>query len=305
MAHHPASKELDHAYGDGRGRTPLSRREPPPLQLLLSALGHGRRTAPSSPARDGAGNILREWMPPTTLVATLLLAWQLAAATLQVPRWLLPAPTDIAAALYSSRDLLALHGWVTLQEVLVGFAISFVVGIVLAVAIASFRTLERAIYPFVIASQTIPVIAIAPILLIWFGYGLLPKVIVVALICFFPIVVNMVDGLRSVDPEMVNLLRAMGASRWQIFLKAQVPSSLPFLLSGTKVAIAVSVIGAVIGEWVGASAGLGYFMVRSASQFQTARVFAAIVVLSAMGIILFELLALSERYLIPWHSRKR
>lgn len=250
-------------------------------------------------------NVLLEWMPPSVLVAVLLLGWQLAAVTLQLPRWLLPAPTDIVVALYTSGDLLARHGWVTLQEVLVGFVISFLVGTTLAVAIAYSRTLERAIYPFVIASQTIPVIAIAPILLIWFGYGLLPKVIVVALICFFPIVVNMVDGLRSVDADLVNLLRVLGSSRWQIFRKAELPASLPYLLSGTKVAIAVSVIGAVTGEWVGASAGLGYFMVRSASQFQTARVFAAIVVLSVMGIALFALVSLSERYLTPWNAQRR
>ncbi len=252
-------------------------------------------------ASQRAGALLMDWLPPTALVAALLLAWQLAALALEVPKWLLPAPTEIGATLYSSWELLARHGWVTLQEVLVGFGLSFVVGVALAVAIAYSRTLERAIYPFVIASQTIPVIAIAPILLIWFGYGLLPKVIVVALICFFPIVVNMVDGLRSVDQDLVNLLRTLGASRWQIFTKARLPASLPFLLSGTKVAIAVSVIGAVIGEWVGASAGLGYFMVRSASQFQTARVFAAILVLSAMGVSLFGLVAASERYLLPWY----
>ncbi len=248
---------------------------------------------------------MAEWIPPFGLVAALLLAWQGAAAAFGLPQWLLPSPTDIAGAIVSSADLLARHGWVTLQEVLVGFGLSFVVGVAVAIAIAYSRTLERAIYPFVIASQTIPVIAIAPILLIWFGYGLLPKVIVVALICFFPIVVNMVDGLRSVDPDLVSLMRTLGSSRWQLFFKAQLPSSLPFLLSGTKVAIAVSVIGAVIGEWVGASAGLGYFMVRSASQFQTARVFAAIVVLSIMGIALFSLVALSERYLLPWYHDER
>ena len=253
----------------------------------------GSRTAPGTAA---------EWLPPSALVGAVLLLWQGAVQALGVPRWLLPSPTDIGAALIGSRDLLAFHGWVTLQEVLVGFALSFVVGVVLAVAIVYSRTLERAVYPFVIASQTIPVVAIAPILLIWFGYGLLPKVIVVALICFFPIVVNTVDGLRSVDPELVKLLRSMGASRRQIFMKAQVPASLPFLMSGTKVAVAVSVIGAVIGEWVGASSGLGYLMVRSASQFQTARVFASIVVLSVMGIALFQILAFSERFVIPWHT---
>lgn len=246
-----------------------------------------------------------DWLPPTLLVTLFLLTWQLAAMALGVPRWLLPSPADIAQATYSSWELLARHSWVTLQEVLIGFLLSFVAGVLLAIAIAYSRTLERAIYPFVIASQTIPVVAIAPILLIWFGYGLLPKVIVVALICFFPIVVNMVDGLRSVDPDLVSMLRTMGSTRWQLFTKAQLPASLPFLLSGTKVAIAVSVIGAVIGEWVGASAGLGYFMVRSASQFQTARVFAAIALLSVMGIALFGLVALSGRRLLPWYQNGR
>lgn len=253
----------------------------------------------------GRAGWLTEWLPPAVLVAAFLSIWQAATLVLEVPHWLLPSPVDIAGALISSSDLLARHGWVTLQEVLIGFSLAFTVGVALAVAIAYSRTVERAVYPFVVASQTVPVIAIAPILLIWFGYGLLPKVIVVGLICFFPIVVNMVDGLRAVDPDLVNLMRSMGASRWQVFAKARIPTSLPFLFSGTRVAIAVSVIGAVIGEWVGASAGLGYFMIRSASQFQTARVFAAVVVLSIMGVALFVAVGLSERYLLPWHHGER
>ncbi len=258
-----------------------------------------------APAEQPSNRGLLGWALPGAIIAVVLLLWQVAAVSLQLPRWLLPSPTDIAGAMLSSRELLAQHTLVTLEEVVVGFLIAFVVGVALAVAIACSRTLERAIYPFVIASQTIPVIAIAPILLIWFGYGLLPKVIVVALTCFFPIVVNMVDGLRSVDPELVSLMRTLGSSRWQLFAKAQLPASLPALFSGTKVAVAVSVIGAVIGEWVGASAGLGYFMVRSASQFQTARVFGAIVVLSVMGVGLFALVALSEKWLLPWYHDDR
>jgi ABC-type nitrate/sulfonate/bicarbonate transport system permease component len=189
---------------------------------------------------------------------------------------------------------------VTLLEVLLGFSLSLLCGIVLACGIAWSRSLERALYPFVIASQMVPIIVIAPLLLVWIGYGLAPKVIVVALIGFFPIVVNMVDGLKSVDPDTANLLRTMGASRWQIFVKVQVPTSLPFLFSGTRVAMAVSVIGAVIGEWVGSSQGLGYLMIRSKPQFLTERVFAAIVVLSAMGVGLFALVGVVEKLLIPW-----
>ncbi|HEX2924493.1 MAG TPA: ABC transporter permease, partial [Chloroflexota bacterium] len=260
----------------------------------------------SSPLTDSPLNKrLLGWALPGSLIVVTLLVWQVAVAALQVPRWLLPGPADIATAMVSSRDLLVQHTLVTLEEVVVGFVIAFLVGIAIAIAISCSHTLERAIYPFVIASQTIPVIAIAPILLIWFGYGLLPKVIVVALTCFFPVVVNTVDGLRSVDPDLVSLMRTLGSSRWQLFVKAQLPASLPALFSGTKVAVAISVIGAVIGEWVGASAGLGYFMVRSASQFQTARVFGAIVVLSAMGVGLFALVALSEKWLLPWYHDDR
>ncbi len=156
-------------------------------------------------------------------------------------------------------------------------------------------------YPFVIASQTIPIIAIAPLLLVWIGYGIQPKIIVVALISFFPIVVNMVDGLRSVDADTVRMLRTLGASRWQVFRLLQVPTSLPYLFSGAKVAVAVAVIGAVIGEWVGASAGLGYLMVQSAPRFQTSMVFAAIIVLSVIGVTLFGLVSLLERRALAWH----
>ena len=263
-----------------------------------------QRPSATEPLRNvSSGSEVAAWLAPAFLVIVFLVIWETVSRLFQVPRWFLPAPTDIAQTLVSSSGLLAQHAWVTAQEIAVGFAIAFVAGVSLAIAIAYSRLLERALYPFVVASQTVPVIAIAPLLLIWFGYGILPKVIIVALICFFPIVVNMVDGLRSVEPELVNLMRTMGASRWQIFAKAQVPTSLPYLFSGTKVAIAISVIGAVIGEWVGASAGLGYFMVRSQAQLQTSKVFAAIVVLSAMGIFLFALASVLERQFIPWHRK--
>jgi len=162
------------------------------------------------------------------------------------------------------------------------------------------RLLHRGLYPFVIASQTVPIVAIAPLLLIWVGYGLTAKVIVVALISFFPIVVNMIDGIKSVDVDMVDMMRSFGASKWQVFTKLQVPSSLPYLFSGVKIAASVSVIGAVIGEWVGSSRGLGYLMTRSIPQFQTDRVFAAIFILAFLGVALFILAVLAERLALPW-----
>jgi ABC-type nitrate/sulfonate/bicarbonate transport system permease component len=174
-----------------------------------------------------------------------------------------------------------------------------------ALGIASSRIAERTIYPAIVASQAIPIIALAPILLIWFGYGLTPKVIVVVLICFFPIAVNMADGLRAVDPDAIALLRSMGANRWQVMRIVRIPTSLPYLLSGLRIAAAVSVIGAIVGEWVGASSGLGYLMTRSAAQFQTALLFSAVGISALLGITLFTIVALSERWLLPWRKDEK
>ena len=245
------------------------------------------------------------WLPALAIIIGLLGIWEGLVRLFDVQRWLLPPPSAIAEELVSSRSLFLDHTWLTLEEIVVGFAIAALSGVVLATGIAFSRTVERSIYPFVIASQTIPIIAIAPLLLVWLGYGLTPKVFVVALIAFFPIVVNMVDGLKSADRDMVNLMRTLGANRWQVFTKLQIPTSLPFLFSGLKVAIAASVIGAVIGEWVGSSEGLGYLMIRSKPQFLTERVFGAIFILSVMGIVLFIAIGLVERYLIPWHHGSR
>lgn len=234
-------------------------------------------------------------------MAVGLALWEGMAALFQVPGWLLPRPSNIGMEMASSYPLLLGHTWVTLQEVLVGVAASLVAGVSVAMAIAYWRTVERALYPFVIASQAVPIVAIAPILLIWFGYGLLPKVIVVVLISFFPIVVNMVDGLRSVDPDMVNMMRTLGARRRHVFTKVQIPGSLPFLFSGVRIALAVSVIGAVIGEWVGSSAGLGYLILQSTPRFLTARVFAAILILALLGMTLFFAVSPLERLVMRWY----
>ncbi len=250
--------------------------------------------------------LTRGRVPAVLIVLVLLGVWEGYVHLWVVPKWLLPAPSVIAMTLVVSRELLFDHTLVTLLEVVVGFGLSLLCGVLLACGIAWSQTLERALYPFVIASQMVPIIVIAPLLLIWVGYGLTPKVIVVALTAFFPIVVNMVDGLKSVDPDVVNLLRTLGAGRWQIFVKVQVPTSLPFLFSGLRVAMAVSVIGAVIGEWMGSSQGLGYLMIRSKPQFLTERVFAAIVVLSVMGVALFGLVGVVEKLVIPWrHNEQR
>ncbi len=249
---------------------------------------------------------LKRWGASLSILVVLLGVWEIWTQLAEVPRWQLPSPSVIASELFNSRALLWGHTLVTLVEVVLGFAAALAVGLLLAGGIAYSRILERAVYPIIIASQTIPIIAIAPLLLIWVGYGVAPKIIVVALISFFPISVNTVDGLRSVDPDMISMMRTLGATRWQIFTKVQIPASLPQMFSGIKIGIAISVIGAVIGEWVGASSGLGYLMTYSQPLFLTARVFASIVVLSAMGIGLFVAASIVERLMLPWyHTEKR
>ena len=261
--------------------------------------------AARKPSPQGRASAALRWGLPALVIGGAAAVWEAAVRFFDVERWLLPPPSAIGAELLASRDLLLRHTWVTLGEVVLGFALALVIGVALAGVIAYSRLVERAVYPFVIASQTVPVIVIAPLLLIWIGYGIWPKVIVVVLLSFFPIVVNTVDGLKSADPDLLRMMRTLGANRWQLFVKVQAPSCLPFLFSGLRVAIALSVIGAVVGEWVGASSGLGYLMTRSAPQFLTDRVFASMFILSVMGVALFLLVVLTERYAVPWHSRER
>ena len=256
--------------------------------------------------RDRPGGLsILGWVLPFLLLAGLLAAWEIGVRVTDTPSWFLPTPGEIARETVASRSVLWGHTQTTLLEVLVGFSIATIFGVLSALGIASSRIAERTIYPAIVASQAIPIIALAPILLIWFGYGLTPKVIVVVLICFFPIAVNMADGLRAVDPDVIALLRSMGANRWQIMRIVRIPTSLPYLLSGLRIAAAVSVIGAIVGEWVGASSGLGYLMTRSASQFQTALLFSAVGISAVLGIALFAIVALSERWLLPWKAAER
>lgn len=234
-----------------------------------------------------------------------LIIWELLARLLAVPRWILPPPSDIALTLARDRQLLLLHLFTTIQEVALGLVLSILLAILLAIGIVSSRLFEQTIYPLVVASQAIPIVALAPLLLIWFGYGQTPKVIVVVLICFFPIAVNLVDGLRGVDAELIDLLRSLGASRWQTLWVARIPAALPEFFSGLRVAAAVSVVAALIGEWVGSSAGLGYLMIRAASQFYTDRVFAAVLVSAVLSIALFWSVGLIERSALPWRTIPR
>jgi NitT/TauT family transport system permease protein/putative hydroxymethylpyrimidine transport system permease protein len=252
---------------------------------------------------------VRRWLPPALIVAALLGAWELAAQwgtladLLDLQPFLVPAPSDIGRALWEDRSLLADDGWVTLKEVLAGFALSVVAGAAVAVLLHLSETLRRALYPLIVASQTVPIIVIAPILVVWFGYGIGPKLAIIALICFFPITVNTLDGLRSVDPDLIKMMRTLDASRAGVLARVEAPAALPYFFSGAKIAVAVAVIGAVFGEWAGSDAGLGHLMLEASAQLLTARLFAAVAVLSAMAITLFALLSVLERRVAWWGPR--
>jgi ABC-type nitrate/sulfonate/bicarbonate transport system permease component len=258
--------------------------------------------APGGRRRPGlAGRVL----PPLVFSLLVLGAWQAYTELADISPLLLPSPWEVAQSVVDNASLFARNALVTLQEILIGFALGSAAGIALAVLLTYSRLAERAVYPWLVASQMVPIVAVAPILVVWFGFTIVPKVIVVALVCFFPIVVNTIDGLRAVDPEMVRLMRTLGMSRPRIMRSVRVPSALPYLFSGLKVAMALSVIGAVFGEWVGASEGLGYLMLALNNQLATTELFAAVLVLSVMGIVLFFLVGLVERLVIPWHHESR
>jgi putative hydroxymethylpyrimidine transport system permease protein len=256
------------------------------------------------------GRAVAPWLLPLGVVVALLGLWELAAQwdwiadALNIKPFLIPAPSEIAQSLWDDRALLAEDAWVTAQEVLLGFALALVLGFGFAIALHLSDTLRRAFYPLLVASQTVPVIAIAPILVVWLGFGIGPKLAIIALVCFFPITVNTLDGLRSVDPELPRMMRTLDARRWQILRRVEIPSALPFLLSGAKIAAVISVIGAVFGEWSGADQGLGHLILIAQGQLQTARVFAAVVVLSTLALVLFGGLALIERRLAWWDPRR-
>ena len=249
-------------------------------------------------------------LPPALVLVALIGLWQVAARwdwiadALQIEPFLVPAPSDVAEALWNDRGLLADNAWVTIQEVVLGLALAALCGFAFALALHLSDLLRRSFYPLLMASQTVPVIAIAPILVVWLGFGIGPKLVIIALVCFFPITVNTLDGLRSVDPELPRMMRTLDASRAQTLRRVEVPSALPFLLSGAKIAAVVSVIGAVFGEWSGADEGLGHLILVAQGQVQTARVFAAVVVLSVIAIALFGALALLERRVAWWRPAR-
>jgi NitT/TauT family transport system permease protein len=240
---------------------------------------------------------------PALLIAALLIAWQLVTSlTSLFEPYILPKPSDIVARIVDSPGLLWTATRVTLVETLVGFVIGVALGVALAIPITYSKIARNALYPLIVASQAVPKVAIAPLLVVWLGLGITPKLAVVALMVFFPVVVTAAEGFSSVDRNLLDLLRSVHAGEWQIFRRVRLPHALPQLFSGLKIGITLAVVGAVVGEWVGADAGLGYLILHANSLLDTTLLYAALTVLVAMGVVLFILVEVAERLLLPWRD---
>ena len=257
-----------------------------------------QRLRPGSRTKDVAAPIL--------LMLLILVAWEILVRVFEVPTYLLPAPSEIVEQIYLERVMIFGHLQVTLFEIVAGYLLAAIVGFVLSIAIVYSKAFRRGVLPLIVASQTIPVIAIAPILVIWFGYNDVPRIIITALVAFFPLTVSFVTGLESLEPELINFFRSLNANGTQIFLKLRLPAALPNIFAGLKMATTLAVIGATISEWVGASAGLGYLMAQDTQQINTTRVFASLVVLGTVGIAFFAFIGLLQRMFMPWvYGRRR
>jgi NitT/TauT family transport system permease protein len=244
--------------------------------------------------------VVAEYVVPAATIVGVLAVWEVATAVLRIPRFIMPAPSAILAEGWEWRYRFIGHTWVTLYETLGGFALSIVVGVPLAVLIVYSPALRSALYPLIVLAQSVPKIAIAPVLLLILGHGEIPKVIVAFLVAFFPVVVDTATGLAATPPELLDLSRSYRASAFKTFMKVRLPMAMPFFFAGAKVAITLSVIGAVVGEFVGSDRGLGYVILSATSYWKTELAFSSMILLSVMAIVLFGAVSLVERLTCPW-----
>jgi ABC-type nitrate/sulfonate/bicarbonate transport system permease component len=271
----------------------------------LTSSSQGGVAAPRRARRRPGGSPLSRFAPPVVLVLLILVLWQVIVTALNVDPTVLPSPLRIAQQGWIARALLWANAVPTLLETLIGFAVSLAVAWLLAIIVDFSPLLRQAFMPLLVASQTIPIIAIAPLMIIWFGFGLLPKVIVISLVTFFPVCVGLIDGFASTDREATNLLRSMGASRWRQFTAVRLPSALPRFFTALRIGITYAVTGAIFAEYVGAKNGLGIYMAEMKNSFRTDLVLAAVVITAVVSVTLFLLTYLVERVIIPWHSKER
>ncbi len=242
---------------------------------------------------------------PLWLILMLLVLWDIVVRVFKIPPYLVPPPMQVVKALGAEWPMLLSQSLPTLYATLGGFAASALIGVPIAMWIAYSRTVESFVYPLLVFSQSIPKVAIAPLFVVWFGFGIVPKVIAAFLLGFFPVVVSTVQGFKSIEPEVIDLARSMGANPLKIFLKFRLPQALPSIFSGLKVSVTLAVVGAVVGEFVGSNSGIGFVLQRATGTFDLPLMFAALVVLSTMGVLLFLVVELVERWMMPWHASQR
>lgn len=256
-------------------------------------------------AEPAAGPGILRRLTPLAGIVSFLVGWQIVVIVFKMPPYLLPAPAAIAYAFIDHLPILLSNGWVTVYEMLAGYALAVGIAVPLAIAITSSQRFNEFVMPTMLFFQIVPKVAIAPLFLVWFGVGATPKILVAFLISFFPIVIDAAVGLRSMSTEMIDLARSMGATRMQVFAQFRLPTSLPYLFSGLKVAATLAIAGTVVGEFVGADKGLGYLLLVTNSNMETALMFATIVALTIIGLVFYYLVELLEGLLIPWHVTHR
>ncbi len=241
-------------------------------------------------------------IPPLLTIVLILVVWEAAVDALKIPLYLIPPPSTIFRYLLNNFPLLWRNSVVTAYEITLGFVLSVAIGFPLGVLVVESRLVSRTVYPLLVMSQTFPKLAIAPLFIVWFGYGQAPKLLVAFLIAFFPILIDTAVGLRSVDEDTIDLARSIGLSRLQTFLKVRLPRALPSILGGFKIAITLAVVGAVVGEFLGTDVGLGYLIVQATGNVNTPQLFSALVALTILGVLFYALVSAGERLLIPWYS---
>lgn len=260
-----------------------------------------RTVSRSSPRRQ----IKPRWYYPVGVIVLAVAAWEIGVALADVPEYVMPRPSEVAVEFFDNVGYYGEHLWATSVATVAGLALGVLVAVLLALAMSYIPVFEYSIYPIIVTSQAVPKVALAPLFIIWFGFGVSSKILMAFLICFFPLVIDTLAGLKSVNRDYIRMVRSMGASEWDVARRIKIPSALPHFFAGLKVASAFAMVGAVVGEFTGASEGLGYVIVQSQSTLNVEGVFASVVLLSIVGIVLFYGVALLERLVIPWHASVR
>ncbi len=246
----------------------------------------------------------RKRIAPVLLITLLIAAWELAVRIKDIPLYVLPAPSQVVGSLVTDWSVLAGHAGVTMMEALAGMAIALVLAVTLGIAMDAFPAVKSGLYPVLVVTQTVPMIVLAPILIIYLGFGLTPKILTVVLMCFFPVVVSFTDAMGQMDEEYVHLVRSFGAGRWEAYRLVKIPAAVPGLVSGLKVAATYSISGAVVGEWIGAQSGLGYYLLRVKNSYMLDKVFACVLVIVALSLCMNGAIRLYQMFAMPYGEKK-